>query len=213
MKDFLRCFFCLLFISFQSDATPVETMKNLELKIQLNQEKFDNLTTLLNPYYSETLAQTDTYFASKQGRLKLREQNGKKAYLIRYQRPDLEEAKQSSYLFYPIDDVSLFLSVLGDSLKEEIKVKKQRALYLPKPHIRIHLDQVESLGDFLEIEIVLSKEMPRSLAETEMCELQDWLQLTHLRKITHGYRELLQQKMTTSFTDTQDLNYYKNPKY
>lgn len=194
MKGFLRVFFCCLFLTFLLGATPMETMKNLELKMQLNQENFDNLATKLNPYYSETLSQTDTYFLSKQGRLKLREENGKNAYLIRYERPNLKEAKQSNYLFYPVTDVSLFLSVLGDNLKEEIKVKKQRMLYLLKSHIRIHLDQVESLGNFLEIEIILSKEVPLSVAEAEMRELQDWLQITNHCKISHGYRELLQKK-------------------
>lgn len=171
----------------------MERMKNLELKVQLDPETFDSLKALLAPYYSETLSQTDTYFVTKHGRLKLREENGKNAYFIHYQRPNLQEAKQSNYLFYPVDDVGLFLSVFGDSLEEEVKVKKQRALYFPKPHIRVHLDQVEGLGNFLEIEIILSNEAPLALAETEMEELQDWLQLLNLRKITHGYRELLQQ--------------------
>lgn len=175
--------------------------------MQLNQENFASLAAQLTPYYSETLFQIDTYFATKQGRLKLREEKGKNAYLIRYQRPDLEEAKQSNYLFYPIDDVDLFRSVLGDSLKEEIQVKKRRALYFPKPHIRVHLDQVEDLGDFLEIEIILSKEVPLVVAETEMRELQDWLELSNLHKITQGYRELLQAK---SSNNEKDLHYYKN---
>jgi adenylate cyclase len=168
-------------------------MKNLEIKLQLDQTTLNNLVVHLKPYYSETLIQTDTYFVTKQGRLKLREENGKKAYLIRYQRPDLEEPKESDYLFYSVDNVTLFLSVLGDSLREELKVKKRRALYFPKPHLRVHLDQVENLGDFLEIEIILSEEVPLSTAETEMRELQQELQLLNLKKIDCGYRELLKK--------------------
>src|SRR5579863_10535110 len=99
MKGFFKPFFCMLFSLFLLEATPVETMKNLELKVQLNPERLCHLTTKLTPYYSETLFQTDTYFITSQGRLKLREENGNNAYLIRYLRPDLEGAKQSNYLF------------------------------------------------------------------------------------------------------------------
>ncbi len=185
-------------------------MKNLEVKIALNHEEMEPLKEELKPYFAEMLVQTDTYFVTKQGRLKLREEQGKGAYLNRYERPDLEEAKQSHYLFYPVDDVDLFFSVFGDSLKEEIKVKKVRALYFPKPHIRVHLDSVEELGDFLEIEIILSKEVPLAVAEVEMAELQNRLQLTHLSKITCGYRELLLQKKAEKTFGVRDLNYYKN---
>lgn len=210
MNSFLRMFFCVPFITFLVEAGPIEKMKNLEIKVQLDQENLDHLAAELKPFFAENLFQTDTYFETHQGRLKLREEKGKNGYLIRYQRPDLEQAKQSDYLFYPVADRDLFLTVLGDSLKEEIKVIKRRALYKPKPHIRVHLDQVEDLGDFLEIEIILSQEVPLSVAETEMRQLQDWLQLNNLRKITQGYRELLQLKRAQSFTGERDLGYYKN---
>lgn len=173
----------------------IAEMKNLEFKVALDSNAFDSLKAKLSPYYSTTLFQIDTYFEAKEGRLKLREENGDYAYFIHYHRPDIEEAKESNYLFYPVDDVGLFLSVFGNSLKEEIKVKKQRILYLPKPHIRVHLDQVEDLGNFLEIEIILSQEVSLAVAEMEMKALKEELQLENLQKIANGYRELLQQKI------------------
>ncbi len=185
-------------------------MRNLELKVQLNQESLNNLIAQLSPYYSETLIQTDTYFASKEGRLKLREEKGKSACLIRYQRPNLQDPKEANYVLYPIKDVDQFFAVFGDFLQEELKVKKQRALYFPKPHIRVHLDQVEELGDFLEIEVPLSKDVPLAVAETEMRELQKRLQLENLNKIDCGYRELLQKKKIEQSIDQRDFNYYKN---
>ena len=208
MNDFFVFIICCLFHFSLLQGTSIEAMKNLEIKVQLNQKTLSNLVVQLNPYYSETLIQTDTYFMTKEGRLKLREENGKEAYLIRYQRPDLEEAKESNYFFYPINNASLFLSVLGDSLREELKVKKQRGLYFPKPHIRVHLDQVDGLGDFLEIEIILSKDMPLAIAEIEMQELQEWLQLVNLPNINCGYLELLQKSKIEQST-IRDFNYYK----
>ena len=197
MQGPIKYFICFFGIFSSLQAMPTETMKNLEIKLQLDQERFNNLAAQLAPYYSETLYQTDTYFETKHDRFKLREENGKTPYLIRYQRPDLEEAKQSNYLFYPVNNVDLFLSVIGDSLKEELKIKKQRAIYFPKPHIRVHLDQIEDLGNFLEIEIILSNTAPLSVAKTEMLELENWLNITNLSKISLGYRELLQQSKST----------------
>ncbi len=203
MKYFVKYLICFLFLTSLLEA---EVRKNLEIKLQLDGEKFQDLQTQLIPYYRETLLQTDTYFKTKQGRLKLRVEEGKKTYLIRYERPDLEEAKQSNYQFYPVDDAPLFLSVLGDSIAEEIQVKKSRALYFPKPHIRVHLDQVEKLGNFLEVEIILSNEVALEVAEKEMRELQEWLQLASCKKITQSYRELLQQTLSSAH---KDFNYYK----
>jgi predicted adenylyl cyclase CyaB len=191
----MRIFFIFfLFISCFLHGASLETMKNLELKVQLNQQIMTDLKAQLQSCYAETLIQTDTYFVSEQSRFKLREESGKQAYLIRYQRPNLQEAKESNYLFYPVSDVKLFLAVFGDTLQEELKVKKQRALYFPKPHIRVHLDQVEELGDFLEIEIILSKDISIAVAQEEMQELQQWLHIENLKKINCGYRELLQEK-------------------
>lgn len=210
MKNFFKYLICFIFGITLLEATTSEVRKNLEIKLQLDQKTLHDLTTQLSPYYSETLFQTDTYFKTKQGRLKLREENGKNAYLIYYLRPDLEDAKQSDYLFYPIDDVALFLSVMQGSITEEFKVKKQRALYFPKPHIRVHLDQVENLGDFLEIEIILSQEVPLKTAEAQMRQLQDELKLTNLPKINQGYRELSQEYLAMQKSIHKDFNYYKN---
>lgn len=183
----------LSFLLYASQGISLEMMKNLELKVQLDEESLRNLIVVLQPYYSEVISQTDTYFVTSEGRLKLREEEGKGAYMIRYLRPNLEQAKESDYLFYPIDDVDLFLSIFKDVLQNEIQVKKERMLYFPKPHIRVHLDRVESLGDFLEIEIILSKEVSLEIAKAEMQALQESLQLNNLNKINCGYRELLQK--------------------
>lgn len=210
MKNFCRLFLACLLSAFQLQGSSVEVMRNLELKVQLDEDAFTRVQDRLHADYAETLFQTDTYFETKEGRLKLREEKGKRAYFIRYERPDCQEAKQSNYLFYPVEDVDLFFSLFGDSLKEEIKVVKQRNLYFPKPYIRVHLDQVEGLGKFLEIEIILSKEVSLSSAETTMRHLQDWLRLDGLPKISHGYRELLRQSMAKQVPDERDLSYYKN---
>lgn len=188
----------------------IQPMKNLELKVQLDEDALSYLSEQLKPYFAEILLQTDTYFVTHEGRFKLREEEGKNAYLIRYERPDQKTAKQSDYLFYPIHDPLLFRSVMNDCLKEEVVVKKQRSLYFPKPDIRIHLDEVVDLGCFLEIEIILSESMSLMAANQEMEELQKWLQLDNQRKISKGYRELLLETASETQDCIKDLEYYKN---
>lgn len=180
-------------------------MTNLELKVRLDRESRTLLGERLAPYYAETLEQIDTYFKTREGRLKLREETGGRPYLIRYLRPDLEGAKESSYLFYPIEDANLFLSVVGDAIKEEVRVKKLRVLYHPKPYIRVHLDEVESLGDFLEIEIILSDSVSLETATADMRWLEKWLGLDAFEKVNRGYRELMQEEKF----GIRDFTYYK----
>lgn len=199
-----------MFHSFFLQANFPELMKNLELKVQLSEDVFGDLEEKLQPYYVETLLQTDTYFLTNQGRLKLREEDGKAAYVVSYQRPNCKEAKESKYLFYPVDDVELFLAVFSGVLCKQLQIKKQRALYFPKPYIRLSLDQVEELGNFLEIEIVLSEDCPLREAEIEMQELQESLELKKYPQVDCGYRELLQKSRFEQTVVQRDLNYYKN---
>jgi homotetrameric cytidine deaminase len=97
------------------------------------------------------ISQRDTYFARATGRLKLREQTPGDTELIQYRRGDAAGPRVSHYRRVPA----------GDELKEALEaalgtlvvVEKRRRLLLAD-HVRIHLDQVEGLGDFIELEAV-----------------------------------------------------------
>lgn len=163
-------------------------MKNLELKLSLNNDIDE---TIINQYYVETLIQKDTYFQTEKGRLKLREEEGKSAYVIFYNRPDVLNEKISDYLFYPIENSKLFFSVFRNALKEEVIVEKERKLYLYKD-ARIHLDNVKNLGKFMEIEVIIKKD--EETAHQIMNELVELLNLDKNKSICCGYREMIQQK-------------------
>jgi adenylate cyclase class IV len=74
--------------------------------------------------------------------------------LIAYQRPDAAGPKLSDYLRVPTADTQTLHEALARSLGEVARVRKQRWLLLVGA-TRIHLDRVEGLGDFLELEVVL----------------------------------------------------------
>jgi len=111
------------------------------------------------------LDQDDTFFACSNGRLKLRELASDRGELIFYQRPDISGPKLSQYFISPTPTPSLLRDTLTRALGVVGRVRKHRRLYLAE-NTRIHLDQVEGLGSFLELEVVLSP--VQSIADGEV---------------------------------------------
>jgi adenylate cyclase class IV len=103
------------------------------------------------------ILQDDTFFAVPQGRLKLRRFAGGDAELIQYERADSTKAKASDYVRVPLPDAAT-AGALQEALARANgllgRVRKQRLLLMVGA-TRIHLDRVEGLGDFLELEVVL----------------------------------------------------------
>jgi homotetrameric cytidine deaminase len=100
------------------------------------------------------LRQRDTYFAAPRGRLKLREQEPGGAELIAYERADAAAARESRYRIAPVEDPAALREALDAALGTVVVVDKRRHLLLWEG-VRIHLDRVEGLGDFLELEGVV----------------------------------------------------------
>src|SRR5258708_1706900 len=89
--------------------------------------------------------QTDTYFHSRAGRLKLREIDGEPAVLIWYDRSDAATAKLSTYHLVPVADAASLHTALTAALGVRGVVRKRREIFLWH-NVRIHLDEVEGLG-------------------------------------------------------------------
>ena len=98
--------------------------------------------------------QDDTFFACANGRLKLRDQSGTGAELIFYQRADASGPKESFYLRVPVPDPNALRQLLQLAHGQVGRVIKRRVLFLIG-RTRVHLDAVEGLGEFLELEVVL----------------------------------------------------------
>ena len=128
-------------------------MRNLEFKTRLTDPKaaFARARDLGAELWGD-LRQTDTYFAVSTGRLKLRETPGFQAELIYYHRDEAAEARPSDYETAPSTSGTALRDLLTHALGVLAVVKKRRTLLLMDT-TRIHLDNVESLGDFLEIEV------------------------------------------------------------
>ncbi len=102
----------------------------------------------------ERISQIDVFFKCARGRLKLRILAPDRGELIHYHRVDSCEARRSDYTIAPTTAPHVLLQILRAALPELGVVRKTRYLYL-LGQTRIHIDEVEGLGSFLEFEVVL----------------------------------------------------------
>jgi predicted adenylyl cyclase CyaB len=114
----------------------------------------------------ELIVQDDTFFACAHGRLKLRDFGTGRGELIQYERADVQGPKTSTYLRSPTASPDSLRDALASALGVLGRVRKQRWLLLAG-RTRIHLDRVEGLGDFLELEVVLGDDEPEAHGEAE----------------------------------------------
>jgi adenylate cyclase class IV len=102
----------------------------------------------------ERIEQDDTFFACAQGRLKLRDFGDGRGELIHYQRADAGGPKLSDYVRAPTSDPAALREALTRAQGVIGRVRKTR-LVSRIGATRVHLDEVEGLGEFLELEVVL----------------------------------------------------------
>jgi len=166
-------------------------LKNIEIKSPLadrpgTEERLRSLGAKLE----WTRRQIDTFFNSHSGWLKLREVEGCPAELISYRRSvENSGPRESDYDVLRIDEACELSSILESSLGILGRVEKRRSLWSYR-NTRVHLDRVEGLGDFLELETVLADiDSEEGAAESE--EVINLLELDRESFISVPYLELL----------------------
>jgi predicted adenylyl cyclase CyaB len=135
------------------------------------------------------LVQQDTFFAAPDARLKLRDFGDGRGELIGYRRPDVGNARGSEYFVCPVPDPARMLETLSFALPPTGVVRKRRHLFL-REHTRIHLDDVEGLGTFVELETVMTGQSEAE-AHAELREIAAALGLRAEDAVAQPYVELL----------------------
>lgn len=138
----------------------------------------------------QIIEQTDTFFAVTRGRLKVRRFADGTGELIHYERPDAEGPKTSRYGLCPVADADLLVRVLGGALPAGVTVRKRRELVMAG-RTRIHLDEVEGLGHFMELEVVLAGDEDASAGEAEARALMEQLGIAPGDLVEGAYADLL----------------------
>jgi len=133
------------------------------------------------------LKQVDTYFgAGRDTRLKLREQEPGGAQLIAYARPDIPGLRTCAYRICEVANPAVLKETLSLALGTLRCVVKRRHLFM-LGRTRIHLDQVEGLGDFLELEVVMRDGEPPAAGEAEAHGILTRLGLSAAPRIAGSY--------------------------
>jgi adenylate cyclase, class 2 len=172
-------------------------MRNIEIKARLSDiaESKKVAERLAGARLYTQLRQVDTYFKAANGRLKLREEEGGNAknVLIYYRRPDQSGPKRSDYELIATDSPAELKRALSNAIGVRVVVKKQRTVFLCE-NVRIHLDEVDGLGAFLEFEAVMPDGTPDSAGEAQLRELMQAFSINKEDLIEDSYSDLLERK-------------------
>ena len=134
--------------------------------------------------------QTDTYLNCSNGRLKLREGNIE-SRLIHYHRNEVKGLKLSKVKLYNSSDPDSLKDILQNAMGINTVVRKKRHIYFID-RVKFHLDEVEDLGTFVEIEVIDKSGLePRPILK-EICQrYMDYLDIQQEDLIDASYSDLL----------------------
>jgi adenylate cyclase class IV len=164
--------------------------RNLELKARCgNLAHAARAALSLGAAPAGVLHQIDTYFHVPHGRLKLREISGKPGELIWYQRANSTGFRGSDYYVLPVIKFAETLAALTGALGVRGEVRKRRELYLWH-NVRIHLDDVEGLGTFVEFEAVIDDRADEPVSHQRLATLTQALGITDANRIAVSYSDL-----------------------
>lgn len=142
---------------------------------------------------AQLITQEDTFFHVSNGRLKLREFGDGTGELIQYHRADAAGPKQSSYVLSRTTEPETLKAALANALGVRAVVKKTRTLYL-SGQTRLHFDEVENLGRFIELEVVLDAEQDAGEGTPIAEKLMAALGIQEGDLITGAYVDMLLDK-------------------
>ncbi len=172
-----------------SAANPAR--RNVELKAHdPDPERSLSVCRALGAEDHGVLSQRDTHFDVPRGGLKLREESPGSPHLIQFERADRSEERLSSYRIVAVADVSALRAALATALGVRCTVTKRRRLFLWQD-VRIHLDEVDGLGCFLELEAVAPLESNLEREHRLVAELRARFVIADDRLCATGYADQL----------------------
>jgi predicted adenylyl cyclase CyaB len=168
---------------------------NIEIKFRVQDlDAVESKAVPIADHGPEILVQEDIFFNVSHGRLKLRKFADGSAELIAYHRSDSDTIRESQWHAYPTLNPDALQNALALTAGQSTIVRKKRTLYLIGK-TRLHLDRVEDLGHFVELEVVLDKKDSHESGVTIANRLVESLGLESAEKIAVAYADLLHNKL------------------
>ncbi|HEX4052797.1 MAG TPA: class IV adenylate cyclase [Tepidisphaeraceae bacterium] len=165
--------------------------RNIEIKARAHDlTETLRLAQALSSSHSEALFQEDVFFGVPAGRLKLRTINHTRSELIFYDRADETGPKCSNYIRFPVSDAVIMRRQLESAFGIRGIVRKSRRLFIVGT-TRVHLDEVQELGDFVELEVVLPPDGSAEAAVSTAREIMRKLKVDDASLVAGAYIDLL----------------------
>ena len=147
------------------------------------------------------IRQRDTYFSGARGRLKLREQDtdGPPLFdeLIEYSRADSTDPRTSTYRRVPVADAAPLREALHAAYGADVTVTKRRQLLIWEG-VRVHLDDVDGLGTFLELEALADPGSDLGAEHDKVERLRAELEIADGHLIARSYADLVRELADTT---------------
>ena len=173
---------------------------NVEMKTWIvDGEKVAALVATRSDTPPRRIRPRDTFFGCSTGRLKPRELEAGEGELIDYDRADFIEAKQSHYEITSVAHTKTLKSLLRQALGQTVVVEKKRVLDLVGQTC-VHLDSVNGLGTFLELEVVLQPNQSSAEGHDIARELMRQLEIQESDLLATAYSDMLAELATSPAT-------------
>lgn len=171
---------------------------NIEIKAYVRDPKqLRRIAESLSDTPAEVIHQRDVFLNTERGRLKLRTLSQDRGYLVYYERANVSGPRPSEYYLSETRDPASLELLLAKAFGVRGTVIKVRTLFMIG-NTRVHLDQVEGLGDFCELEVVLTEGQDaaegQAIAEDLMCQLD----IQEQDLLSAAYMDLLEQRTRES---------------
>jgi len=171
---------------------------NYEFKARSSaNEELQQLLQQFSPRFAGLDHQVDTYFNVPHGRLKLREGNIEQS-LIHYDRTNEAGARVSNVTLYQHRPDPSLKEALVKALGVKVVVDKRRNIYFID-NVKFHFDEVEGLGQFLEVEAIDPDGSIGIEKLKEQCAT--WAKRFNIKDadyIEHSYSDLLLAKKSSN---------------
>ncbi len=164
---------------------------NVEFKARCHNPHFiRQILASLNASLKGVDHQIDTYFNTSRGRLKLREgiiENN----LIYYERSDTQGSKESHVILFETEPRSILKEMLANSFGVLAIVDKKREIYFVE-NVKIHIDNVETLGSFVEVEAIdMDGSIGKPKLESQCAHFLDIFKIAQEDLIATSYSDLI----------------------
>ena len=164
---------------------------NVEIKARIGDyETLERRAAELSDGAPDSVTQRDVFFNAPRGRLKLRFLDDGTGELIYYERPDSSGPATSRYVCFETAAPARLEELLSMSHGARATVRKRRRIY-HAGQTRIHLDRVDGLGDFVELEVVLRDGQGPGEGSAIARQMMEALGIEKARLIDVAYVDLL----------------------